>query len=180
MENEPGWGADGFALSKVDGGPDLGPISAFLGLDEAKTERLRETLRNFGERLREIERENARLEYRGDGTARIDFGDAEASRRGAFDHLEGKLVEALGSRDAARFLAATTLLPEGATSNAIRVKVEARGSMMRVNIPNSLEVFLPRERATISKEMFTRVQHLRLGIDWDRLIQEADGKLPEQ
>jgi hypothetical protein len=176
VENEPGWGSDGYSTSKIDGGPDLGPISAFLGLDEAKTERLRETLRHFGEQLREIERENAQLEYRGDGTARIDFGNAATSRRAAFDQLEGELAGALGSRDASRFLAATRLLPDEATADAIELKVSMTGNYLRMAIPGSFEAIITRDSGSIPKDMFMRVQHLGLDVDWRRLVEEAEAK----
>jgi len=180
VENEPGWGSDGYSTKKIDGGPDLGPITAFLGLDETKSERLRETLQRFGERLRDIERENARLEYAGDGTARIGFGDETTSRREAFTQLDRELVESLGARDASRFSAATGLVPDEATANTIELRATVTGNFLRVAIPGSREVLMPRDRAAIPEDMFARVQHLGLDIDWERLVEEAGEEAPQR
>ena len=176
VENDPGWGSDGYSTKKTDGGPDLEPITAFLGLDETKEERLRETLKRFGERLRQIERENAQLEYGSDGTARIVFGDETTSRREAFDQLDGELVASLGGRDASRFLAATRLLPDEATADAIELKVSMTGNFLRMAIPGSIETIVTRDSGSIPKDMFMRVQHLGLNIDWRRLVEEAEAK----
>lgn len=181
VENDPDWGSDSFTMTKTDGGPDLGPISAFLGLDDSRREKLRGTLQRFGERLREIEQENARLEYAGDGTARIDFGNENASRRKVFDQLDLELVESLGSRDASRFSAATGLVPTEALAEAVELRVSRAGDYLRVATSGSSEVLIPRDdNPSISPELFLgRLQHLGLDLDWDRLFREAREEAPK-
>lgn len=177
LESEKKWGFDGVVLELEEGGPDLEPVARFLGLDDARTLKLRDCLKRFGEDLRRVEQEHAEIAYAGDGTARISFGEGAAVRDSLLPGLKEELIAALGERDGARFAAVSGLFEEGTLPREIVIEFEMNDQFVRSEVKGSMELimFLPVPEGEIpgEKEHQPRLGHLGVGIDWARLFEEA-------
>lgn len=181
VQNDPGWGTDGYVIQHEGGGPDLNAIARFLGLDEPRTEKLRHALQRFGASLRDVEQQSLESEYRGDGTLRLTFGNGTVLRREVFAQLDVDLLEALGPRDAGRFLAATDLIPNQNRADHLELRALKRGDLLFVGIPGLADIGTTDLGAgmrvdDLVESVVQRVAHLELDVDWNRLIKEARSK----
>ncbi len=184
IPNDEGWGSDGYSVAREDGGPDLAPIARFLALDGPHTEKLRETLKRFGTRLRGLEQRSVVPQYVGDGTLRLGFGDETAERRTIFNDLDADLLAALGPRDGPRFTVVAAISPDEGPRDQLVLQAAFTGDYLRYGLPNYSESLVERAYANslsdhVSDSLNRRIGHLNLQIDWKRLIREA-GTQPEK
>lgn len=165
-----------------DGGPDLVQLAEFLGLDEKQTLGLREALRGFGEKLRDVEKQSAVSEYTGDGKLRIRFPDGVDARNQAFQELRNESRGLLGPKQFSRF-DAVAIPDESADFNngSFEIGVRFSGAFVRVSYPGGEGIFDSKDAdgGELKTVMMLggnikRLSHLDLDVDWERLYREAN------
>jgi len=165
-----------------DGGPNLVQLAEFLGLDEKQTLGLRESLRVFGENLRDVEKQSAVSEYTGDGKLRIRFPDGAEERNQAFQELRNESRSLLGAKQFPRFEAIA--FPDESDDfrdGGFEIGVGFSGTFVRVRYPGGEGIFDSKDANGGDLQMIKmlgdnikRLGHLGLDVDWERLYHEAN------
>lgn len=165
-----------------DGGPDLGRLAEFLGLDEKQTLGLRDALNRFGEKLRDAEKRSAVSEYTGDGKLRVCFPSGEIPRKQAYDDLRNECRALLGGKQFSRF-EVVAFPDESADFNngSFEIGVRFSGAFVRVSYPGGEGIFDSRhadggelKMVKMLGDNIKRLSHLALDVDWERLYREAN------
>lgn len=187
IEDVKGFGPLGMSIEESGDGPDLTSIVGFFGLGEKQTALLGDSLKRFGERIRNVEAETEQVEYRGDGTMLFSFPGGEHERRAAFDDLERALYDALGAQDAGRLWELSSLAKASAgAAGGIEASISISGRWVTAGIPNENEIIFSQANGMNSQigsldpdrgfggNGLMRMRHLEHRVDWMRLYSEAE------